>query len=262
MSGDRAHDVPVHVPYLRDPNYYRLSYQLVAQEANHAIAPSIDRPADPTLRGRTAERLVDEIDKELNDLERRQRRARWRPLKSLKVPELRLQRFLAGTVEPCTLLIVAADQSSSIKDPLFYLRRRLPKPRTTLSYGGVGRSPIEHEIPWSYRVYYNLACSRAAIVGRSRNQSARSNDTEPGASAEQRLIDDALAALEQAFRAVHGRPRAELWRWAANDPSLSSLRDRQSNGERFARILHEYAPRGVVVPPSRHPPRWMRWWKR
>ncbi len=243
MSADATRVDSADRDYLSNPDYFRMSYQLVAQEANHAALAKVS----DMQRTQTAERLAGDIDQALSSFEFRQRVARWRPWEALDVPELRLQRFLAGTVEPCTLLILTANRSPDPADPLEVLRPVRPRAREILTYKRFTRSPIVGQIEWSYRAYYNLACSRAEVLRRVQKPvGQRAGQQVDGPQA--RLRDGALSALARAFRAVHGRPRTELWRWAHSDPSLASIRADPFDGERFAQVLREFAPPGTTQP--------------
>jgi hypothetical protein len=235
---DRTSERPA-ATYLRDPNYYRLAYQLAAQQAHEASSGDGQRVEgdDPT---KTAEGLVADIANILGSFELRQSAARFRPKQALSVSELRLQRFLAGSVEPCVLLIIAGRSGDPDADPLDYVRARRP-PRLRVTYKRFSRRGALSEIPWSYRAHYNLACCRAQYLSAEGYISDRVIAT---------LLAGVLSALDQAFREVHGRARVELWRWAWKDPSLSPFRE-DYGAELFERIMREYAAPGERAPPSR-----------
>jgi hypothetical protein len=236
-------------PYLRESNYYRLAYQLAAQQAHGGSLAEVEsvEGRDPS---KTAEDLVADIARILGWFELRQARARFRPKLALSASELRLQRFLAGTVEPCTLLILAARSVHGVADPLDYVEKRR-RPRERVTYQRFSRRSIVLDIPWSYRVYYNLACSRAQYLPDTDASDAVRDDDDTSNGEMELLLGGALSALDQAFRRVHGRPRVELWRWAARDPSLSRLRKHRVGKKQFKFILSEYAAPGEAAKSSR-----------
>jgi hypothetical protein len=225
--------------YLKNANYYRLAYQLAAQEANEN---STRAPADTEAFTDTADRLVAETAKVLDEFQARELRARFRG-GGLEVREKRLQQFLAGTVEPCTWLVIASRPPNIATDPRDFVFAHRP-PRVRITFTRIRRRQTDppSEIPWSYRVYYNLACSYSArlpsppSVVEPSEGSPLAPDTGPWPAG--------LSALEEAFRLVEGRRRAELWHWAQEDPSLSNLRLGQASAATFREILDRYAPPG------------------
>lgn len=209
-------------PYLLQPNYYRLSYQLSAQLLNseHPAGQRVHggkKRFDPNsiLYGRTgprgrsdnltrarveAERAMDEAEAVLQWLTSRER-GLWRLLQPLDHVESRLQTFLRRTVVPCLDLIVA---SSLRHEDWAEAEVRVAPLRDAAERGSL-----------SYRALYNLACFEAG-----------SDDT----------LVRALALLKRALReAPEGRQR-ELARWAAKDPAFGQMRKAKA----FDEILDEY----------------------
>jgi hypothetical protein len=215
--------------YLRDANYYRLYYQLVAQEAHLASSDG----GDSVERSGRAWHLAEEVARTLDIFYRRQHRALFMPTQGLNGAELRLQRFLAGTVEPCTWLIIAVGNADDGQDPGDYVLRSVRTPRKRLVYKRFSRRPEVSVIEWSYRAYYNLACSRAECARRAADS--------------RELEEAALSALDEAFRRVYGPSRADLLRWAEKDPSLRDV----SRSSAFEQLLREYALQPSPQPPSK-----------
>ncbi len=193
-------------PYLAEPDYYRLGYQLVAQQLNslHADSPEEEgSSADGDGAGvlRSAKKLQSQSFEVRRWLWRRSRAPGWRLWNSKLTPkEKRLSRFLFRTVEPCLAIAIAAERHQDRRpneQALKRLRRRAER-------GSL-----------SYRALYGLACYEASAT---RNEKR------------------ALSYLRQALREAPGDRVTELLRWAPKDPSLSGL----SRSSAFQDLLSNY----------------------
>jgi hypothetical protein len=228
--------------YRTDANYYRLAYQLAAQQLNRAVGirerTIKERGAIPRLHRLVGDDGIsagNEVAKNarlvLDWYDSREKEARkwWPDQRKLKPPERRLQHFLSGTVEPCAILVVAGALVNHGKHD---------EAAAYLANFDDRRSRDD----WSYRAYYNLACYEAA----------RGHSVTPQRGLQAEAIEDdpfelALAAFRAAMRKVHGRSRRELVRWAQKDPSLRPLRNDKRFGPSFLALLKRYE-----VPESEH----------
>lgn len=196
-------------PYLREPNYYRLGYQLSAQLMNSTHSEkgtyagrvrrhvhrtpsgSGEPPAVNRKRARTsAERLEQEARETLDWYQRRIKAGWWTLPKRLSPTEERLRLFLASTVEPCLKLVIAAVRRT--EDPDAADHQVEPLRKEAKSGGSL-----------SYRAVYNLACYEA-------------NGDEKG-------LSNAVSYLRLALQEAPEDRQQEMVRWAAKDPSLSEL---------------------------------------
>ena len=130
---------------LQNPNYYRLCYQLLVQYVNGARqnargsdVSDVDRFSEEDLaRGHGWARMLRRQTCEvLKQLEQRSPTPGWFDERRLSPPEQRLQRFLAGTVQPCTLLLTASwlvieGQKSDAREHLGALETEQPWHRHT-----------------------------------------------------------------------------------------------------------------------------------
>jgi len=217
-------------PYLHEPNYYRLAYQLAAQQLNGAIAPwpREDNAVVPDLLGLTVEdalgpalSLIQNSMRLLSWYDEREAAYRWwRPwgARSLAPKERRLRRFVAETVEPCAELLAAG---------AYVLLGDLEQGE--LYAAGVRRLADQNAV--SYRTFYNLACYDVALAV-----------SPAGAEGAEQLLELGLRDLRAAVRRVHGRRRTELLRWAWRDPSLAPLRNIPSFSADFEAIVGPYEP--------------------
>jgi hypothetical protein len=226
---------PVRPPtYLTDANYYRLAYQLAAQQINASLdtaGPSrqhvrFEPAAEELLKDglNSALRLQKQATVVLDWYDKRERTAKgWWPWDSRKLApgEQRLQHFLSTTVQPCAVVLVAG--------ALLY--RGDIEPAESFVTALRSREDASN---LSYRVYYNLACYDVA-----RGEALERGDTELESDAP---FERALAALRRALAGAHGRPRKELIRWAEKDPSLQPIRDDDNFAAEFANLLERYRP--------------------
>jgi hypothetical protein len=204
--------------YRTDANYYRLLYQLSAQQLNGALDRDNVRGKRPTQttavwRRRaqkssehrwgaqeaidTATKLVVVAEDMLLWFDQRRDSTPWwkrafpdvrerRP--PLTKAELRLERFLRYTIVPCGDLVIALallEQHRPVE-----AEKRAARPREQAD---------KHLL--SYRALYNVACFEVAR-----------GSTAGG-----------MEYLRQALREARGRRRQALVRWARKDPSLKSL---------------------------------------
>jgi hypothetical protein len=229
--------------YLKGANYYRLAYQLIAQQAHAVLSAQATAPNNGQVV-QSAEQLAAQIQQTLGGLEARQRDARYPWQRGLLISQKRLQLFLAETVEPCTLLIVAAQPQNLQVDPQEFVNQRRPQ-RQIVSFDWRGQEKKPIAIRWSYRAYYNLACSYAAGLPPAPTDAAVQTSDPASEPPIQDRVARAFTALEKALRLVHGRPRVELWRWAKKDPALATLKKYPGETTTFDLLLGEYAPAAV-----------------
>lgn len=200
-------------PYLLQPNYYRLSYQLSAQLLNseHPTGKRVKRVRlskerlDPgsVLHGQTGRRACGdnltrarieaesakiEAEQVLLWLQSREKGVR-RILQPLDRVEKRLRDFLRRTVVPCLDLVIASSLRTTNPDEAY--KRVAP-----LREAAAGNS-------LSYRALYNLACFEAG----KKDTSAQ-----------------ALALLRRALREAPEERQRELALWAATDPAFRPLK--------------------------------------
>jgi hypothetical protein len=228
--------------HLLEPNYYRLAYQLSAQQLHLSLVRrrrkegrADDRWAEEALE--SARRVVSEGKRVLDSFEHRERLVdRWWPLyrKRLDAPERRLQRFLAETVVPCGRMVAAI---------VLAHRREFDHAE---SHADVVRR-LRSEGRLSFRALYNLACYEVAVA----------ESGLPGGGAP-REPDDAfaaaLSALGEALRRVVLRSRTELVEWARKDPGLKALDRHPRHGPRFRGLLERYVPPDVAESSPRRKP--------
>jgi hypothetical protein len=252
--------------YLRDPNFYRLGHQLVMLRANAAALwrwkrderfPAAGRPPltrrerseTITAGHREAVRLVDQTLDVLTWFEARDRTGSR--LHDLDAQERRLQRFLAGTIEPCITLAIAGFQleraqlEATVATPaqLALLERG---PRYAVEWVSLPRVPRVTAVPWSSRAFYNLACLAALrgeagardVVPTSRLEYA--TGLPPGPSTRQ-PVDAGLWALGQALSRSHGSSRATLLESVEHDPALQLMTLKETAADLKA-LLAQYQP--------------------
>ena len=232
---------------IADPNYYRLHYQLLVQYVSAARLETHSRDVadvkrfSPVALARGQEQsrvLLAGIHDTLKLLERWEMTPPgWFRKSRLGAREQRLQQFLAGTVEPCTMLLFAswllidgrtddargyvATLASHPQWHRYQLRRRRLRRYT------VRDDPIE----WSYRAFYNLACYAATAL----EFNAASAYYELG-SLTRRIVPSeqlpesdtavgvVLWALRRAFSRAPGERLADLTSWAGKDPAFEQIR--------------------------------------
>jgi hypothetical protein len=196
--------------YLRDPNYYRLGYQLAAQLLNGSLVGMV--PPPDTRLPEHAQGLVDDqgitpashviegARRMVQWYEHRARKARYRPwVRKLSPTELRMMRFLSETVEPSSELLIA--------------HALLLQGRKTEAEGVVRRVRSGRRL--SYRAHYNFACYEA---GRAKIASSYPEGAD---------VEDALQeSFDHLTSAIEGAPpekQGDLARWAKDDPALKPL---------------------------------------
>jgi len=217
---ERIPDPTAEHKYLRDANYYRLGYQLVAQlmhggeEVHLKHEPAVKQASDilfgewerrdprrlnPQLQ---AKELLAEAEAVLEWYQQRRERRKMLRLifrDELTVKEERLERFLRRTVNPCLRIVIAA----SIRD-------RNPTEAETQIEPLRGQADLmrgsaaEKAGDLSYRSLYNLACYEAGASGGPHE-------------------DGALRYLAAALDQAPPNRRVELAKWAKKDPSLQPL---------------------------------------
>jgi hypothetical protein len=216
--------------YRYDPNYYRLLYQLAAQQLNAAFAVEHDRrqmPLGATTRkaGREiwarealacSRELIAEARGLVNWFDGREASYAWWKLwgaPKMRPRQLRLHRFLAQTILPCAEIAAAGAQLLLDPEAGEEADSYVAEWRARLIEETDGRVPASRRL--SYRALYNLACYEA-----SRGREAM-----------------AFAALGYALRRASGERRQTLVRWARNDPSLAPLREDSSH---FAELIASF----------------------
>ncbi len=194
-------------PYLRNPNYFRLGYQLAAQRLNSAIRHQADAYANDWFNesAAAAAAVISDADELLTDFRNYTDRRPWWRLglkRKLSRRDARLQGFLSRTVIPGAELI-RADAT---------VRQKGQTPQQIAEANASVeqlRKRAERE-EFSYRVYYNLACYEANW------QSSNLAETTE-------LHDRALIDFQKALRRANGRQRQEIIDWSQADPSFTSL---------------------------------------
>ena len=203
-------------PYLADPNYYRLGYQLAAQLLNQRLdsRPHSARndlaqqvrsrpPSDPATVATT---LRDDADATLTWFRSRPKKNRlWVPWANpLEPHERRLMEFLEQTVAPCSRLVRAAALAKDGEDEV--AKREVEAVVAAADAGKV-----------SYRTHYALACWYA----------------RPGNGLQGDAIEHLLIALERAPKGSNH----DLTEWSVRDPALASLR---KDSEWFLRQIEPF----------------------
>ena len=231
---------PMGRPYLNDANYYRLGYQLAAQEMNvecavesrrdrgvleavNILYGEFSRIDSRSEHGRTggrrraratASEFLRDAETTLDWYAERESTNWWWPFPDkLTVPEQRLRRFLRRTVIPCRQLVIAATLRDQAPDEAEDWARP------------VRRRAAEGKV--SYRGLYNLACFEAGA------EEETDAEEEEGAG-------PALDYLREALAEAPGDRAAELASWARKDPSLKRL---QGTTE-FEQLVDRFDPRG------------------
>jgi hypothetical protein len=206
---------------LTDPNYYRLAYQLAAQQlhaglaARHDTAPD-DLPAYVQEEkipdaSEVADKLIDDTGAMLDSFRGRRERGLRLWIPRVGDYEERLFQFLDGTVEPCAIVLRAA------------IGRARGSGEGASEVAAVeGRAQADE---LSYRALYNLACWHA---------------------------DKANNALRYLYRALSGvarRRSPELIFWALRDPSLSPLRDGPRRDAFYDVVKRVFSPETAASQP-------------
>jgi hypothetical protein len=258
--------------YLRDPSYYRMAYQLVALYANEGSESRSSAESGPASKPvqdegiRHAEELAEQMRQVLDWFEWRQQGG-WSRLR-LDKQELRLQRFLAGTVEPCVALALEGleferdleqylrpetEEDVEVELELAFMRRR---PRVVVRWTAFSRLPRIVTLPWSYRAFYNLACL-CAVRGRVgawdwRTSSELCEATGlPPAGRSEAIVPVGLWAMEQALSMVHGTGLTGLLKLAEADPTLEPMRTDEVFGPEYKELLAQFkVPRATGAAPA------------
>jgi hypothetical protein len=221
---------------LRRPHYFRLGYQLAAQEANWLFDrkkgsqssegerdESPDRRPSAKVALEHASRTSAHAAHMLRWYESRQVAYRrwklWGP-KKLTQHELGMVKFLAETVEPCAELITAG---------LMHFLKRFEEAELHASPIRDRSGPDAQGPPLSYRALYNLACYE---VTRGTAEHLPKPDDE--------ALALALRHLRDAFRLANYRLRRELLTWARRDPTLKPLRTSKDHGPAFEKLLKRF----------------------
>jgi len=245
------------MPPEEDPNYYRILYQLAAQNLSAATDPaSQGSPGRVELLEQAsfhAEKLRTLARNQLRRIDARPR-SMGHPFRGMAAPQGRLQEFLAATVVPCADLVIASvlvlqeGKPDAGERELADVRRRVGLPARAVRTRWWHRDQTAHRDQasartkgLSSRVYYSLACyeGRRAAVGCTT------------------LLDDAFAGLEEALRRSDGTRRAELGRWAQDDPALHELVYGPRCKLKVTALLDAYA---ITVSPRMTKPPTL-WWR-
>lgn len=219
-------------PYLAEPHYYRLGYQLAAQYANWLLEVNVPPEHAPTPD--VAERALEVAVQVANEsramidwYEERDRDHRWwnpRGAQALLPKEKRLLRFLVSTVEPSAELVRAGLLVAVFGDPEAAERHAAPV-----------RQRAAEPDDLSYRALYNLACYE---VTRGRTAFVWGDDA----------FALALRHLAVAFKRTRGSPRTEIARWASTDPTLAPLRLTAPYAAVLEGLIARYERRAVPEP--------------
>jgi len=238
--------------YLLDVNYYRLRYQLAAQQLGDALEhrPAADEltaaPVEPAGREDELRRTIADASARLERAEAGLPEVAWpdgarvaqhdaedlsevtaatirtlkeaprtRPLLRRRKPnatQQRLLRFLEETVQPCSELVAAGALAA------------LGEPRKAEKYAAPIRASVLEDRPSprpSHRAAYNLACYELAQYNGNGDEATA--ETVDIRSADRRFRV-ALRALQIALRrAPSHRQRIALIAWAEKDPALAPI---------------------------------------
>lgn len=213
--------------YLAEPNYYRLAYQLAAQRLHaHLTRASMPGEIGEEIRlsggdskgmkadalaaaERGAKDVATEARSMLEWFAMREKKPWWRPRgRRLETGEKRLQQFLAETLLPGAVLLLAGIMAERGEHGA---AEGLVRPFRAR----VVRADL------SYRAAYNLACYEVTASA-SKCRAANTDLVDQEADAH---FEYALLALREALSGTHGRRRTELGRWALRDPALKALRE-------------------------------------
>jgi hypothetical protein len=242
--------------YLRDPSYYRLAYQLVALYANDASKWRVD----PARAVPPSRELLDEGIENAQELAQETRRVLdwfvwrqqggWSGLR-LDKQELRLQRFLAGTLEPCVDLVregLELERDPETEPTLAFLGRR---PRVIVRWTPFSRLPQIGTLAWSYRAFYNLACL-CAVRGHARGWDwatpadlCEATGLPAGRRGADEFVHVGLWAMEQSLSLVHGAGLIGLLKLAETDPTLALLQNDAVYGPEFKDLLAQFRVPGT-----------------
>jgi hypothetical protein len=205
--------------YLGDGNYFRLAYQLLAQQLNQACAEareakSLGRVDRERLAPwfETADDLTGDIQTALQrcaDAEAAVARKRWPARSRPPFAERRLGQLLETTVQPCVAVAVA-------------IAHLLSGDRREAEQAVVDARKRAAEGRVSYRVHYNLACLESMLAELATAPDADQQDPSGDSAAEH--LERALDHLRHAFELAAGASRRPLVDWARKDPSLFRLR--------------------------------------
>jgi len=225
-----------------DPNYFRLRYLVAAQLLNlQASAENANRVRDREFRARIEraleavgigdppaagagsdpKKLIEralhearELEEEaslvighLGTLRRRAEASRLPRLLRRSQPssaDLKLEVFLAGTVQPCAMVLRAG--------ALAYRREWAESDRIVDELSGRDAEEL------SYRVHYNLLCYRTVR--------SEADDLQALEAARQSQL--AMQSLATTLRLCPVRRRRELLYWLEKDPTLEPLRESEA----------------------------------
>jgi hypothetical protein len=236
--------------YLFDPNYYKLGHQLVAEYANRAARALLSehQQGEGTTGGalategrQEADPLIQNVDAVRTELASRSR-SRWRMVDPLSNKEVRLYRFLAGTVDPCFRLVAAGlDVLLGDREPV----GRFRTPGDELAVTAVHQRLLgtnEIPTPWSPRALYNLACFLSLWMRdtfpdvRSARMHELARRTVPLPHGENSQ-HPAVWALQEALSGSHGRDRTRMVDTARDDPTLTPLFSDDETSEAVNQLL-------------------------
>ena len=229
--------------YRDDPNYYRLGYQLAAQQLNRAIASTSTEARASHARAAfaSAESVIDDATAKVENYDYTEAmQGRWQ---SLEPRQQRLRRFLKQTVVPCAEVVRAGALLAQGKKAD---AERLIEPLKERAAETTASVPAPYRVApsrLSYRVYYNLACYEGTIPPErpSTRMDVRTyagevlagyDVAEPAEPYEQ-----AMSYLFEAFRRCHGRRRGLLARWAELDPAFHAIREDALSGRVFRDLV-------------------------
>jgi hypothetical protein len=244
--------------YLREADYYRLGYQLLATRANRLVAAASEDDLRTAISDAT--RLHKQVQAVLDHFERHRAPARWPFWHRLDSQERRLRRFLATTVEPCVLLGIGVleaewDGGKGVRRAWrqldtaphrWFLQRRRWRP---------WRSAVRFR--WSCRALLNLACldgMAAKYLGAPQRRSPGDLCRLTGAAVDPRAkISDVVVgvwALEEALRDSQGEQRGMVLRAIDEDPTLAPLCGHPDARSDIQRLRERYASPPTPAPSS------------
>jgi hypothetical protein len=236
--------------YLKEPDYYRLAYQLLSTRANRLATATRQDDVDRAIAD--ASRLREQVRGVLDYFEKR-RAPRWLPFwRPLDSQQRRLRRFLATTVEPCVVLglgtlEVMRQGHEGVARAWAELERHPPGAVLRRSGRLPWRRPMR--LAWSPRALFNLACLdgmtvkyAGAPVRRWPRDLCRLTGASVDPRAKPREVVAGVWALEQALRRSQGDQRTMLLHDIVSDPTLAPLREHHDARTDIQQLVDRYAP--------------------
>lgn len=213
------------LPYLADPNYYRMAYQLAVE----LIKNPDEGPKAPEPKVIVA-RLIADADLIITWYRRREYLGKGQPWKRLDSKQKALLRFLEETIVPCLQII------RGVIDPK-------PDPPATAEEVKRQLKMLHEEADarkLAYRPLYNLAWYEAEESKKAKGEEAK----------EKTALSKAVGYMLAAVREAPARRRKALLERADHDESLKSVVDDPEFQAERKVFDTPPAPAAASVPPS------------